>query len=178
MGDKNQNSHRAYVVRLELTDRPGELLSVLEPIASNGGNLLSIFHERGDTSPSGNIPVEIDLMCSSEQFESILSSYLDLDIKVTQSGEEKYKQELIILLIGESIVTDLSEIISSVNSEDSLSVVDSSTTLSGESPSEASTILRLAIKENDRLKAIDLVKSVLSDYGLYIIINNEQGVGQ
>lgn len=41
----------AYTVRLELVDEPGELLRALEPIADNGGNLLSIFHERGSLTP-------------------------------------------------------------------------------------------------------------------------------
>ena len=31
MGNKFRNSPRAYIVRLELADRPGELLRVLEP---------------------------------------------------------------------------------------------------------------------------------------------------
>ena len=49
---------RSYTVRLELVDEPGELLGALEPIADNGGNLLSIFHERGNVTPRGHIPVE------------------------------------------------------------------------------------------------------------------------
>ena len=52
---------RAHTVRLELVDEPGELLRALEPVAENGGNLLSIFHERGNVTPRGHIPVEVDL---------------------------------------------------------------------------------------------------------------------
>jgi ACT domain-containing protein len=48
---------RAYTVRLELVDEPGELLRALEPISANGGNLLSIHHERGNITPRGHIPV-------------------------------------------------------------------------------------------------------------------------
>jgi len=47
---------RSYTVRLELVDEPGELLRALEPIADNGGNLLSIFHERGKRHTAGTHP--------------------------------------------------------------------------------------------------------------------------
>ena len=47
---------RTYTIRLELVDEPGELLRALEPIAARGGNLLSIFHERGSLTPRGRIP--------------------------------------------------------------------------------------------------------------------------
>lgn len=40
-----------HTVRLELVDEPGQLLAALHPIADNGGNLLSIYHERGNKTP-------------------------------------------------------------------------------------------------------------------------------
>jgi len=46
---------RAYTIRLELVDEPGELLRALDPIAEKGGNLLSIFHERWNVTPRGHI---------------------------------------------------------------------------------------------------------------------------
>ncbi|MFL2520765.1 MAG: amino acid-binding protein [Halobacteriales archaeon] len=178
MGNKFRNGPRAYVVRLELADRPGELLRVLEPIASSGGNLLSIFHERGDITPRGKIPVEIDLECSQEQFESILSSYLDLDIQVTQSGEELYRGELVVLLIGDAIANDLSSVVASIDASGSVAVIESSVNRSIESPAEASSILRLAIKEGDQLQAVDSVKSIVSKYDLHFMTTTDHEVSQ
>ena len=65
---------QAHTVRLELADEPGQLLAALRPIADNGGNLLSIFHERGNITPRGRIPVEVDLECPPDRFESIVSA--------------------------------------------------------------------------------------------------------
>ncbi|MFD1525915.1 amino acid-binding protein, partial [Halolamina salina] len=42
-----------HTLRLELDDEPGELAAALEPIAEHGGNLLSVFHERGSRTPGG-----------------------------------------------------------------------------------------------------------------------------
>jgi ACT domain-containing protein len=178
MGNKFRNSPRAYIVRLELADRPGELLRVLEPISSSGGNLLSIFHERGDITPRGEIPVEIDLECSPDQFESILSTYSDLDIHVTQTGEELYEGELIVLLIGDAISNNLSSVIASIDASGSVAVIESSVNRSIESPTEASSILRLAIKEGDQIQAVDSVRSIVSGYDLHFMTTTNNGVPQ
>jgi len=45
-----------HTVRLELVDEPGQLLAALHPIADNGGNLLSIYHERGTRPPPWSDP--------------------------------------------------------------------------------------------------------------------------
>ena len=81
---------RSYTVRLELVDEPGALLNALEPIASNGGNLLSIFHERGNLTPRGHIPVEVDLEATPERFEGIVEALRAAGINVIQAGAERY----------------------------------------------------------------------------------------
>jgi len=61
-------------VRLELTvalpDRPGELLKVLEALASLGCNVVSIIHER-EKAVEGLVPVDlaVDLPCDVEPRE-------------------------------------------------------------------------------------------------------------
>jgi hypothetical protein len=92
---------RAYTVRLELVDEPGELLRALEPIADNGGNLLSIFHERGNLTPRGHIPVEVDLEATPERFDVIVDALRDEDINVIQAGAEAYTEELTDLLLDQ-----------------------------------------------------------------------------
>jgi ACT domain-containing protein len=85
---------RAYTVRLELVDEPGALLNALEPIADNGGNLLSIFHERGNLTPRGHIPVEVDLEATPERFEGIVDALREAGINVIQAGAERYSETL------------------------------------------------------------------------------------
>ena len=84
VSDAPSDEVRAYTVRLELVDEPGELLRALEPIADNGGNLLSIFHERGNVTPRGHIPVEVDLEATPDRFDDIVEAhrYVDTGHKV------------------------------------------------------------------------------------------------
>ncbi len=84
MTDHGGGPVQAYTVRLELADEPGELLRALEPIAENGGNFLSVFHERGSLTPRGNIPVEVDFECHPNRFETIVSALRTASINVIQ----------------------------------------------------------------------------------------------
>src|SRR6056297_4215237 len=104
----------AYTIRLELVDEPGGLLRSLHPIADNGGNLLSIFHERGNVTPRGHIPVEVDLEATPERFEGIVDALRDAGINVIQAGAERYSEALTIVLSGHLIDTDLSDTLSRI----------------------------------------------------------------
>src|SRR6056297_691568 len=94
---------RAYTVRLELVDEPGELLRTLEPIADNGGNLLSIFHERGSLTPRGHIPVEVDLECAPERFVQIIEALRDAGVTVIAADAERYGEAVTVLLVGDLV---------------------------------------------------------------------------
>lgn len=114
---------RAYTVRLELVDRPGELLSALEPIAAEGGNLLSIFHERGNVTPCGQIPVEIALEATPGQFEAIVDTLRATDVEVTRAGED-HDETFVVVLVGDLVGADLSAILARVQSETGATVRD------------------------------------------------------
>ncbi|MDR5656665.1 amino acid-binding protein [Halodesulfurarchaeum sp. HSR-GB] len=168
MSDEH-GSTRAHTVRLELVDEPGELLRALEPIAENGGNLLSIFHERGSVTPRGRIPVEIDLECAPEQLEQITAALRDRGINVIQAGTEKYGEEVLVLLIGARLEEDLSATIERIESETPASVIDLS--LSGATDTEAvsSGRFRLALEAGAADAALDAVRQVATDMDLRFV---------
>lgn len=103
-----------YTIRLELLDKPGELRRALEPIAAHDGNLRSVFHERGNVTPRGHIPVEVDLAATEEQFDAIVTALRDTDVSVIRAGSQRYTEELTAILFGQGIDSDLSETLSSI----------------------------------------------------------------
>ncbi|MFA1610658.1 amino acid-binding protein [Halobellus rubicundus] len=119
-----QSDIRAYTLRLELIDEPGELLRSLRPIADNGGNLLSIFHERGNVTPRGHIPVEVDVEATPDRFEKIIDDLRDAGINVIQAGTERYSEGLTVILSGHVIDTDLSDTLSRIQESANASVTD------------------------------------------------------
>lgn len=168
MSDSNEDV-RAYTVRLELVDRPGELLRALEPIADKGGNLLSIFHERGNVTPRGHIPVEVDLEATPEQFESVVDALREADINVIQAGAERYSEEFVVVLVGHLVDTDLSNTLSRIQEASGASVQDFSLSAPEGKDAVSSASLRLAIESGRMADAFEAIRRVASEKDLRVV---------
>lgn len=160
---------QAYTVRLELVDEPGELLRALEPIADHGGNLLSIFHERGNLTPRGHIPVEVDLECPPHRFSVIVSALRDAGVNVIQAGAEHYRERLVVLLVGDLIATDLSDTISRIENGTPATVIDVALSAPEGSGGDASALLRLAAEAGGVAETLEAVRVVADVKGLQLV---------
>ncbi|NKE35371.1 amino acid-binding protein [Natronococcus sp. JC468] len=160
---------RAYTVRLELVDEPGELLRALEPISANGGNLLSIHHERGNITPRGHIPVEVDLESPPERFDEIVDALRDAGVNVIQAGAEHYGEELNVILVGHLVETDLSGTLSRIEDEADAVVKDLSLAAPDGTDATASARLRLAIDSGRTEHAFETIRSIGADKELTVV---------
>jgi ACT domain-containing protein len=158
---------RAYTVRLELVDRPGELLRALAPIADNNGNLRSIFHERGNLTPRGQIPVEVDLEATPEQFDTIVDGLRGADINVIEAGAQQYSEEITVVLVGELVDTDLSNTLSRVQEASGASVQDFA--LSAPGGGESSARLRLAAESGRTESVLAAVREIVEEKNLRVV---------
>ena len=160
---------RPYTVRLELVDRPGELLRALEPIADNGGNLLSIFHERGNVTPRGQIPVEVDLEATPTQFDAIVDGLREEGITVIQAGEERYSEEVTVILVGHLVDTDLSNTLSAIQESTGASVQDLALSVPEGTDAESSARLRLATHSGETEAALSDIRAIAGEKDLQVI---------
>ncbi|WP_299236880.1 amino acid-binding protein [Natronomonas sp.] len=160
---------RSYTVRLELVDEPGELLGALEPIADSGGNLLSIFHERGNVTPRGRIPVEVDLEATEAQFETIVDALRSSGVNVIRAGTERYSEELTVVLVGHLVETDLSDSLQRFRECGGVSVADLSLSAPAGTEAPSSARLRLVASEGRSSKALSAVREVAAEKGLRVV---------
>ena len=160
---------RAYTVRLELVDRPGELLRALEPIADHGGNLLSIFHERGNVTPRGHIPVEVDLEATPERFEAIAAALRGEGINVIQAGADRYGTELTVVLIGHIVDTGLSDTLDRIEETSGASVRDLSLSSPDGNAGDSSARLRLAAQRGETETVLATVRDVAEEKGMRVV---------
>ncbi|MFC5970797.1 amino acid-binding protein [Halomarina salina] len=165
------DSPRAYTVRLELVDEPGELLNALRPIAENGGNLLSVFHERGHVTPRGHIPVEVDLEATPERFERIVTALRDNGVNVVRAGADRYGEQLTVVLVGHLVDTDLSDTLSQLERSTSATVVDFSLRLArGEvDDGVTSARVRLDAESGTARSVLDALRDVADEKGLTVV---------
>ncbi|PSP54613.1 amino acid-binding protein [Halobacteriales archaeon QS_1_67_19] len=167
--DATASELRAYTVRLELVDEPGELLRALEPIADNGGNLLSIFHERGSLTPRGHIPVEVDLECPPDRFDAIVAALREAGVNVIQAGAERYGEEVTVLLVGRLIETDFSETLSAIESSADASVEDVSLSAPSGTSDVSSARLRVATETDTSSEVVDAMREVAERKDLRVV---------
>ncbi|MEM1607066.1 MAG: ACT domain-containing protein [Candidatus Bathyarchaeia archaeon] len=89
-----------FDMTLALADKPGQLLRALEPIAKNGGNIISIIHER-DKPVEGYVPVSLVVDFPSHQsFRNTINELKSLGIMIMRSEEIVEKVRLTFILIG------------------------------------------------------------------------------
>ncbi len=169
MSDDHGGGARAHTVRLELVDEPGELLRALHPIAEHGGNLLSIYHERGSVTPRGRIPVEIDLECHPNRLEKITRALRDDGINVIQAGMETYGEEVSVLLAGPQLEEDLSATIERIETETPGSVIDLSLSGATDSALVSSGRFRLAIESGRAKETLEAVREVAAAMDLRVV---------
>ncbi|SDY18034.1 amino acid-binding protein [Halobellus clavatus] len=164
-----QTEVRAYTLRLELIDEPGELLRSLRPIADNGGNLLSIFHERGNVTPRGHIPVEVDVEATPERFERIIDDLRDAGINVIQAGTERYSEGLTVILSGHVIDTDLSNTLSRIQESANASVTDLSLAAPDGTSDVSSARIRIAAERGATDDVLGKLRSIASEKDLRLV---------
>jgi ACT domain-containing protein len=89
-----------FDLTLALADRPGQLLKALEPIAKNGGNIISIIHER-KKSAEGYVPVSlvVDFPLKQNLIRTI-SDLKKLGATMIKSEEIVDATRLTLILIG------------------------------------------------------------------------------
>jgi len=160
---------QTHTIRLELVDKPGELLAALNPIAENGGNLLSIYHERGNLTPRGHIPVEVDVECPPDRFETIVEALREEGVNVIQAGAERYGEELTILLVGDIVDTDLSDTLRRIESSTDATLADLSLSAPEGRNAASSARLRLATRTGRMDEVFAHVRDIAAEKELDVI---------
>ena len=160
---------RAYTVRMELIDEPGELLNALAPIAERGGNLLSIYHERGSLTPRGRIPVEVAIECVPGRFEEIVRGLRAAGITVIQAGEDRYSEALTLILVGHLVDTDLSDTLERLEACPNATIRDIALETPDDREAVSSARVRLAVDREGLDETLAGVHTVADEKDLRVI---------
>ncbi|QLG29540.1 amino acid-binding protein [Halorarum halophilum] len=156
-------------IRLELVDEPGELLRALQPISENRGNLQSIFHERGNITPLGHIPVEVDVEATSEQFDAIVTSLREADINVVQAGTERYSESITLLLFGHLVDTGISDTLTQIRERTNSSITAFSLSSPEGTQDVSSARLRLGTAVGEAENTIEEIRQIMEQKDIQII---------
>lgn len=98
-----------FDLTLGLVDRPGQLLKALEPMAKNGGNIISILHER-EKITGAYVPVSLVVDFPNVQsFEKTKKELEGMGVSVIKSEEIIEKAHIMFILIGRLDIGKIAE---------------------------------------------------------------------
>ncbi len=98
-----------FDLTLALADRPGQLVRALEPIAKNGGNIISIIHER-EKPAEGYVPVSLVVDFPSKQnLRRTIGDLKSLGVSIIKSEEIVETTGVTLILIGKMDLKKLVE---------------------------------------------------------------------
>lgn len=158
-----------HTLRLELDDEPGALAGALEPIAERGGNLLSVFHERGNVTPGGRIPVEVDLECPPGGLDAIVDALRESGVSVVSADEEYYGEALRVLLTGDVVDTNLSATLRAIEAGDVVTIKEMQLSAAGGTDGDSSALFRLGAPADGRAAALERMREVADENGLTLV---------
>lgn len=151
---------------LELSDKPGELLKALQPVADHGGNIVSVTHQRGNVTPRGTLPVEITFEIVEERLEGMLDDLREMGVRVAKFGEEKFHESVTVVLVGHIVRGDVTDTITGIEDE-GIKIVDFSLAMPEDESETSSARLTINATCQDKLEqAMQSIEKVCRDKDL------------
>ena len=89
-----------FDLTIGLADRPGQLLKALKPIAKNGGNIISIIHERENPS-AGFVPVSLVVDFPSRwNMQKTIDDLRKMEVTIIKAEEIVETVHITAILVG------------------------------------------------------------------------------
>lgn len=157
-------------LEMELEDKPGQLVKVLDPIAKLGGNIQSVIHLREKKTPLGRLPVTVVFeIPDKEKLERLLQNLRDMGIRITQVGEKELLIKTTLLFLGHIVHSDLQKIIDALNAMENVRVSDLTLAVGGVGMESAARMSLLAENSEQLVRALSLVEEMASKMGLQVV---------
>ena len=101
-------------VEIELPDKPGQLVKVLEAIAKFGGNITSVYHHR-ERKRGDAIPISVGFEIQEpKRTNNILSAIKKQGFTITRAEFEQKTFDSTVILIGHVFTTGITDTINQI----------------------------------------------------------------
>lgn len=154
---------------VELEDKPGQLIKVLEPISRLGGNIISITHRRDEITPLGRIPVRIALQIDESKIDKLIEEIEKKGIIVRSYNRVRHAVALSLLLIGHVIHTDLRDTVDAIDRTGFAEVVEMKIIMPELNKPSTAFIKLSAINEEKLKESVGILKEICKSKGIEVI---------
>lgn len=156
-------------LKLELQDKPGQLLTAIKPISESGANIITISHQRDEENPGSDLIVDIVISLQESALPKLLDSLKAQNIDVTRIGIERLMCMKTFILIGHILRTDLTDTVNRIDKKDITEVTELHIIMPKlDEPSTAKLTIK-AVNEAEMDHAIEKLEKIAAEKHLMII---------
>lgn len=156
-------------MKLEIKDRPGQLVAALKPISDVGGNIIAVIHQRDPGSASDTLDVQIVLNLPEGRLEHLIDLIREQGVSVVRVGEERLLHRQEVIIIGHLMHTDLSDTVDQIDRTGFAEVSEISVVMPAiDQPSSAHLTIR-SVSSEDMGKALEILHRTAKEKDLLVI---------
>lgn len=156
-------------LKLELQDKPGQLLEAIKPISESGANIITISHQRDESDPGADLIVDIVISHQESILPKLLDSLKEHGITVSRVGIERLMCMKTFILIGHILHTDLTDTINQIDRKDIAEVTELHMLMpSVDQPSTAKLTIK-AVTEAEMDNVIAKLEEIAAKKNLMIV---------
>ncbi|ADB57345.1 ACT domain-containing protein [Archaeoglobus profundus] len=154
---------------VELEDKPGQLIKVLEPISKLGGNIISVTHRRDEITPLGKIPVRIAVQIDEKKIDQLIREIESRGICIRNYNRVKHTVTTSLLLIGHIIHTDLRSTVDAVDRTGFAEVVEMRIVMPELNKPSTAFIKLSAVNDEKLRESVRILKEVCKAKGIKVV---------
>ncbi|WP_366898241.1 amino acid-binding protein [Methanocalculus sp.] len=156
-------------MKLELKDTPGQLLGALKPISDIGGNIITIIHQRDQTTAENTLTVDIVLELAEKKLDALIEALRERGCGVVRIGKQRLLQKQSLIMIGHLMHTDLTDTVDRIDQTGFAEVSELHMVMPAiDEPSTAKITLR-AVSPEDMLHAVRILREVAAQKDILIL---------
>ncbi|MBE6508768.1 MAG: amino acid-binding protein [Methanobrevibacter sp.] len=152
---------------LELSDTPGQLVKVLEPISTLGANLVTVIHKRDYKHDDGKVPVQLTLEGEHEDLKSVVNKFEELGFSIIEMDGVVRKEKITTILFGHIVDRDLRDTMDRINKLDGITIVGFDIKLNGEDKSTA--LINIEADVGKKQTAFNKIAEIAEEKELLVI---------
>lgn len=156
-------------LKLQLKDKPGELLAAIKPISESGANIITISHQRDEDDLGSDLIVDIVISHQEAILPKLLDALRANGIMISRVGIERLMCTKTFILIGHILHTDLTDTINRIDKKDITEVTELHMIMpTMDEPSTAKLTIK-AVTEAEMDNAIEQLEAIAAEKQLMIV---------
>lgn len=156
-------------MKLEIQDKPGQLVAALKPISDLGGNIKSVIHERDPFNDTGFLDVRILLEMPEGKIQTMTDSLKKEGVNILRINEERLLIRKSVILIGHLLHTDLSDTVDKIDNTGFAEVGELSMNMPSINEPTSAKMTIISDNINNLERAMDILKEVADNKDILVI---------